>query len=100
MEVVYQIETMHGKRDYDNVVFKKREDCEKIIIEWAVSKYGNPDFAEDSEEVEQINSYWNGDISSDELAKMQIGYHEKAMSSALFYDYLKLYYIKELKVFD
>ena len=98
METVYAIETRHGRRDYDNFAFKSREACERIINGWAVSKYGKPVYQKDSEEVRQVASYWRGDISYEELKSMQKKKHDDAMSSALYYDYINIYHIREITI--
>jgi len=100
METVYVIETRHGNRDYDDYCFKDRSKCEEIIHEWAVNKYGTPKYARNSDLVKEVQSYWRGDMSYEELKKLQKKKHKDAVNSALYYDYVDLYWIKELKIFE
>ena len=100
MSVVYKIETHHGERDYDKYCFTSRKKCENIINQWAEEQYGKPVYSEDSEEVKQVNEYWAGDMSYEELKKLQKKKHDDAMASALYYDYVDLYWIKELKIIE
>ena len=100
MRVVYIIETHHGNRHYDGYCFTNYSKCEKIINEWAEDQYGKPVYSEDSEEVKQIESYWAGDISIEELKKSLNKKYDDAMALALYYDYLGIYNIKELKIIE
>lgn len=100
MNVVYKIETHHGERDYDKCCFTSRKKCENIINQLAEKQHGKPVYSEDSEEVKQVKEYWAGDMSYDELKKLQKKKHDDAMDSALYYDYINLYWIKELKVIE
>lgn len=98
IEKVYKIETNIGDNPYPNSAFTSREKCEGIITNLALEKYGKPTYEADSVEVTLVNDYWGGDISYDELKKHLDEKFNEVMQSALYYDFIDLYWIEEINI--
>jgi hypothetical protein len=96
---------------FDDVIFKSEDDANKAIFELAKRKYGDgfKMVDEHDETIRIINDYWCGDFSMEEAEekiekhikneKLEITFDD-VMSSAVFYDFIGCFYVKEMKVVD
>lgn len=96
---------------FENVVFKSEDDANKAIFELAKRKYGD-DFKmvdEHDKTIRIIKDTWCGDFSIEEAEekikkhiknkKLEITFDD-VLLSAVFYDFIGCFYVKELKVVD
>ncbi len=96
---------------FKDVVFKSEDDANKAIFELAKQKYGDHFKMVDEHDrtIRIVKDYWHGDFSMEE-AKEKIEKHIKSkkleitfddvMSSAVFYDFIGCFYVREVKVVD
>ena len=105
MEKIYVINTDHGyeellNRGLTNKAFRTKERCEEIISEMSESNHGKPVYSENSEYVKLVKQYWDGDFSLKELEE-KIGNKkdtDTAFNSALYYDFMHMFWVKEYEI--
>jgi hypothetical protein len=100
MDKIYIIASRTGvdaEYHLNRIFFLSKEDALSKIAGIAKEKYGEPAYAEESEEVERIKKYWAGDYSHEELMSLYSSVKEyaKASEAALYYDFIKMFWIKE-----
>ena len=101
----------HIGRFFNDVIFKSEDDANKAIFELAKRKYGDNFKMVDEHDktIRIIKDYWRGDFSMEEAEekikkhiknkKLEITFDD-VMSSAVFYDFIGCFYVKDVKVVD
>lgn len=103
MDKVYKICSRIGcdaEFGFNKRVFKSKEIAESKLANLAAERHCKNPLNEDSDEVQKIYKYWHGDYGLSELIGMYKNryQYEKALKSALYYDFIHMFWIEEYQI--